>query len=88
MLINRLSINTPQDKPTILKFPVNYRTTIDRNLLGLLEGRLVYYKSAPTVTKYISRIIVHTSLRHTTFNLIHATPVTRHMEEYKTMYRI
>ena len=88
MLICRLSINALLDEPTILKLPVVYRTVIDRSLLGLLEGRLVYYELFPTVTKYIYRIIVSTSLRHTIFNLIHATPVAGYIGEYKILYQI
>ena len=44
MLIENFSINAPLDEPTILKLPVAYRTAIDRNRLGLLEDRLVYYE--------------------------------------------
>ena len=89
MLIVRLSINAPLDEHAILKlFPASYRTAIVRNLLGLLQGRLVYYEPIPSVTKNNSRIIVLTSLRHTIFNLIHAIPVAGHIDEYKTLYRI
>ena len=42
MLIDRLSINSPLYEQTILHFPASYRSAIVRNLLGLLEGRLVY----------------------------------------------
>ena len=87
MLIDRLSINTPFDEPTILKLSIAYRTAITHNILGLLECRIVYYKPIPIVTKHISRIVVLTSLRHTIFNLIHVTPVTGHMGKYKTLYR-
>ena len=53
VLIDRLSINSPLDQPTILQLPAAYRTAIARNLLGLLEGRLAYYDPAPTVSKQI-----------------------------------
>ena len=48
----------------------------------------MYYELFPTVTKYIYRIIVSTSLRHTIFNLIHATPVAGYIGEYKILYQI
>ena len=82
------SINTSLDEPTIFKLSVAYRTVIVRNLLGILEGRFVYYEPIPTITNYICRIILPTSLRHTIFNLIHTPPVAGHMGEYKTLYRI
>ena len=88
VLLNRLYISTPLDKPTIIHLPTAYRTTIARNLLGILEGRLVYYEKVTTVTNNIYRTIVSISLRRIIFNLVHATPITEHMREYKTLYRI
>ena len=58
MLIDRLSINSPLDQPTILQLPAAYRISIARNLLGLFEGRLVYYDPVPTVSNHICRIVV------------------------------
>ena len=87
-MIDRLSINAPLDETTILILLSAYRTIIARNLLGLLEGRLVYYEPIPTVTKNNCRIIVSTSLRHTIFILMHAISITRHVREYKTFSRI
>ena len=88
MLIDRLSINAPQDEPTIIKVLVAHRTAIDRTFLGLLEGKLVYYEPVPTITRHICHIIVPISLRHTIFNLIHRTHVAEQMREYKTLYWI
>ena len=45
VLIDRLSINSPLDEPTIVRLPAPYRSDIAQNLLGLLEDRLVYYES-------------------------------------------
>ena len=86
VLIYRLSINASLDEPTILKLPVAYRTAIAHNLLGLFEGKLVYYKPIPTITKHVCRIIIPTLLRHTIFNLIYKTPITGYMGEYKTLH--
>ena len=83
-----MSINAPLDEPTILILLAAYRTIISRNLLGLLEGRLVYYEPIPTVTKNNCRIIASASLRYTIFILMHAIPVARHMRKYKTFSRI
>ena len=88
VLLDCLSINAPLDEPTILQLPTPYRSAITRKFLGLLEGRLLCYKPIPTVTKNMCRIIVPTSLRHTTFNLMHSTPVAGHMGEYKILCRI
>ena len=79
MLIDRLSVNAPLDKPTIIKLPAPYRTDIVRNPLELLEGRFMYYELISTVTKHICRIVVPTSLCYTIFNLIHAIHVARQM---------
>ena len=87
-MIDCLSINTPLDKKTTLHLPAAYRTAIARNLLGLLEGRLVYYEPIATATNHICRVVVPTSLRRIIFNLIHATPIAGHMGEYKTLYRV
>ena len=88
VLIDRLSINSPLDQPTVLQLPAAYRSVITRNLLGLLEGRLVYYYPIPTVSNHIFRMVVLLSLCRTIFTLRHATPVAGHMGEYKTLYRI
>ena len=88
VLLDRLSISTPLDKPTILHLPTAYRTAIVRDFLGILEGRLVYYEKVATVTNHICRIVVPISLRRIIFNMMHATPIIRHMGEYKTLYRI
>ena len=88
VLIDRLSINSPLDQPTILQLPAAYRISIARNLLGLFEGRLVYYDPVPTVSKHICLIVVPLSLRRTIFTLMHATHVAGYMSEYKTLYRI
>ena len=88
VLIDRLSIRTPLDKPTILHLQAVYRTAIARNLLGILEGRLVYCAKVATVTNHICRIVVSISLRRVIFNLMHATPISGNMREYKTLYRI
>ena len=88
VLIDRLLASDPLDRQTILHLPSSYCTAIARNLLGLLEGRLVYYKPITTVTNNICRIVVPTFLRRLIFNLIYATPVAGRMGEYKTLYRI
>ena len=51
---------------------VAYRSTIARDILGLLKGRIVYYESITIVTKHIYRIVIQSLLRHTIFNLIYA----------------
>ena len=88
VFLDRLSISSPLDKPTILHLPEAYRTTIARNLLGILEGRLVYYEKVSTVTNHIYRIVVPISFHHIIFNLMHTTPIAGYMGEYKTLYRI
>ena len=88
MLIDRLSINAPLEGTIILHLPAAYRTAITHNLIGLLEGRLVYYEPVPAVTNHICRIIVPLSLRCTIFTLMHVIPVSERMGEYKILYRI
>ena len=83
VLIDRLSINISLNEPTILKFPAAYCTTIACNLLGLIEGRPIYYEPLHTITKHISRIVVLKPFRHIIFNLMHTTSVAGHMGEYK-----
>ena len=88
VLLDCLPISSPLDKSTIFHPPAAHRTTIARNLFGILEGRLVYYEQFSTVTNHICRIIVPISLRRIIFNLMYATPIAGHMGEYKTLYRI
>ena len=88
VLIDRLSINSPLDELTILQLPAAYRSAISRNLLGLLEGRLVFYNPVSTFTNHICRIAVLFSLRRTIFILVYAISIAGHIGEYKTIYRI
>ena len=88
VFLDRLSTSTPLDKPIILHLPAAYRTAIAHNFLGILEGRLVYYEQMVTVTNHICRIVVPISLSRIIFNLMHTTPIARHMGEYKTLCRI
>ena len=88
VLLDHLSVSAPLDKPTILHLPAAYRTAIARDLLCILEDRLVYYGPIATITNHICRIVVPTSLRRIIFNLMHATLVAGHMGEYNTLYRI
>ena len=73
------SINTSLDEPTIFKLSVAYRTVIVRNLLGILEGRFVYYEPIPTVAKHICRIVVKISPRRVIFDALHTSPVVGRM---------
>ena len=79
VLIDRLTINSSLDEPTILQLPEAYRSAIARNLLELLEGCLVYYDLVPTVTNHICRIVVLLSLRCTIFSLMYSASVAGHM---------
>ena len=88
LFLDHLSINTPLDQSTIRTLPAAYRTTIARNQIGLLSGRLVYYEQITFAHKHICRIVVLLSLRRKMFVLIHASPVAGHMGEYKNLYRI
>ena len=88
IFIDHLSVNAPLDQSTILTLPVACRTALFRNQLGILEGRLVYYEYISFANKHICRIVVSFSLRHKIFNLMHVTPVTGHMGEFKKLYRI
>lgn len=88
VFLDRFTISDPIDEPTMLQLPASYCATIALNLLGLLEGRLIYYARIPTFTKYICRFGVSVSLRRTTFNLMYSSPIAEHMGEYKVLYRI
>ena len=82
VLIDRLSINFPLDQHTILQFPAVCRSAIVRNLLWLLEGRLVYYNPVPTVSNHICRIVVPLSLLGTIFTLMHAKPIAGYIGDF------
>lgn len=53
-MIYRSSINVPLDEPVILNLPEVYRTIVARDILRLLEDRLVHYEPIPTVIKHLS----------------------------------
>ena len=41
----------PLRKNTLSYFPAQYRSTVDNNTLGIIEGRLVFYEPVPTTIK-------------------------------------
>ena len=45
----------------------------------------MFCEPIPIVTKHIYRIVFPTSFHRTISNLIHATTITRHIEDYKTL---
>ena len=88
LTVKSIFINVLQDKPTIFKIPVVHRTTIDRNLIGLLKGRLDYYESIRITKKYFCPIIIPLLLRYIIFDLIYIKSITGYIYEYKTLYHI
>ena len=88
VLMDRLSISTPLNEKIILKLPTTYCTTIFRDLLESLEGRLVYYEPLFIITRHICRIFFPTSLRHITFNPTNVTHIARYMRKYEILHRI
>ena len=77
-LVDHLPVHTKLNDSINLKFQVAYHTTITRNLLGLHEGRLVYYEVISTSTKHICLIFVPLLL-----TIIYTTLVICHMGEYR-----
>ena len=49
---------------------------------------MFFYESVPTTVNQMYRIVVPMSRRHIIFFLLHASPDTGHIGEYKTLYRI
>ena len=79
-----LSHNAPLNKLIIAKLVVTYRKAIVKNLLCILNGRLIYIEPVTIFINHICHIIIPLSLRRVDFNLIHASPITGHMGKYKT----
>ena len=88
LFLDHLSINAPLDQSTIRTLPAACRTTIARNQIGLLSGRLVYYEHISFAHRHIHRIVVPLSLRPKFFLLMHVSLVAEHIGEYRTVYRI
>ena len=88
IIMQHLLYHQPFERVTISSLPAQYRSAIANNILGIVEGRLVFYETVPTTSNKIYRIVVPVSLRHTIFSLLHASPTTGHMREYKILYRI
>ena len=68
LFLDHLSINAPLDQSTIRTLTAAYRTTIARNQIGLLSGRLVYYEHITFANKHIYRIVVPLPLCRTRFD--------------------
>ena len=67
-------------------FPAQYRRAVATNLLGMVEGRLIFFEQVVTTANQICRIVVPISPRRIVFSLLHASPAAGHMGEYKTLY--
>ena len=79
--MQHLLYHQPFEKATLSSLPAHLRSAIANNNLGIVEGRLVFYETVITTANKICRIVVHVSLRHTIFSLLHASPTTDHMGE-------
>ena len=75
-------------KLDITSLAVTYRRDIAQNLLCIINGRLVYLELITVSSNYLCRIVIPLSLRRVIFDVLHASPATNHMGEYKTLYRI
>ena len=69
-------------------FPVQYRSTIANNSLGIVEGPLVFFEKISITANQICRIVVPIYLRRIFFSLLHASSTAGHMGKYKTLHRI
>ena len=75
-------------KNALSSFPAQYRRTVATNSLCMVEGHLVFPEKVATTANQICRIVVPISLRRIVFSLLHTSPATGLMVEYKTLYRI
>ena len=57
----------PFEKVSLSLLPVQYRSALSINKLGIVEGRFVFYETILTSANKIYRIVVPVSLRHTCF---------------------
>ena len=78
----------PFAKNYLSSFLAQYRHAVTNNSLGIVEGRLVFFEKFSATDNRICRIVVPISLRRIIFSLLHASPTTGYVEEYKTLYRV
>ena len=88
ILVYHLIHHQPFDENTLSSLPVKYRRAITDNTLGIVENRVVFYESVPKATNKNCHIVIPISPWHTIFFLLHTSPATGHVGEYKTLYRI
>ena len=67
-------------KLCIEKLTVTYRKTIARNLIYIINDRLVYLELVTVSINHICSIIFPLSLRHFIFTTMYPSPATGHIE--------
>ena len=81
LLLHILLHHQPFANNALSSFSTKYRRAVASNLLGMVEGRLVFFEKVATTTNQKFRIVVPISLRRIIFSLLHVSPAAGHMWE-------
>ena len=89
-IINRLKEHSKhmwsQDEPA--KFETSYQKRLREQRIIVYDGKLIILKPIFQNVRFISLIIVHTSLRENIFSHYHDSPTCGHMGESKSLFSL
>ena len=87
-IIKLLSTNASWDQSSLNKVSSAYRPFLRDNRMCMMNGKLVAMQPVSNRSQVLALIVAPLSLRRHLFSAYHASPVTGHMKEFKTLHRL
>jgi hypothetical protein len=87
-ILQHLASKATWNQAALNKVSSAYRPYLRDNRMQLLHGKLVALQPVSNRSQVLALIVVPASLRRHLFSAYHASPVTGHMKEFKTLHRL
>jgi hypothetical protein len=88
LIIKLLSAGAPWDQSSLNKVSSAYCPFLRDNRMRMMNGKLVAMQPVSNCSQVLALIVAPLSLRRHLFSAYHASPVTGHMKEFKTLHRL
>jgi hypothetical protein len=88
LIIILLSADAPWDQSSLNKVSSTYHPFLRDSHMRMMNGKLVVMQPVSNGSQVLALIVAPLSLRHHLFSAYHASPVTGHMKEFKTLHHL
>jgi hypothetical protein len=87
-ILRHLALKTKWNQADLNKVSSTYHPYLHDNCMQLLHGKLVALQPVSNQSQVLALIVAPASLCRYLFSTYHASPVTGHMKEFKTLHRL